>query len=121
MDYAAFDQVSNDKLPDDKFFDEKYLRDSELNKNRLINYKNIVAFQTYTSCLSDDSLKALFTIIHSYLKNELFKKQTSHDLRKACEFFTYDMFKTATWSSELYTTFLDNNVLRDIFSFIESV
>ena len=124
MDYAAFetlDEVSKDNVSNDKFFNAKYSRNTELNKNRLVNYKKIVAFQKYTSSLSDDSLKALFTIMNCYLTNELFNKKGSTDLIKASVFFTYDKFKTASWWSELYTTFLENDVLCDMFAFIDSV
>jgi hypothetical protein len=118
MEYAKFPA---DEVTKDKFFSGNYSHDSELNKLRLSNYKKIVAFQKYTSSLSDDSLKALFTIIKFYLKNELFNKEPSPDLIKVSLFFTYDKFKTDAWWSELYTLFLDNHALCDIFSFIDFV
>lgn len=116
MEYATF---TADEVTKDKFFSGNYSHDSEINKLRLTNFKKIVAFQKYTSSLSDDSLKALFTIINFYLKNELFNKEASPDLIKASVFFTYDKFKTDTWWSELYTVFLENDVLRDMFDFID--
>ena len=118
MEYAAF---TADEVTKDKFFSGNYSHDSELNKIRLVNYKKIVAFQKYTCSLSEDSLKALFTIINFYLKNELFNKKARPDLIQASVLFTYDKFKTPTWWSELYTEFLENDVLCDMFAFIDSV
>ena len=139
MEYAAFTAGQETK---DTFFSGNYSHDSELNKLRLTNYKNMVAFEKYTSSLSDDSLKALFTIINFYLKNELFNKERRTELIQpsvsftydefdkekrtelliqASLFFTYDKFKTESWWSELYTAFLENDVLCDIFAFINNV
>ena len=115
MEYAAF---TAGQVTKDTFFPAKYSTGIALNKLRLTNYKNMVAFEKYTSSLSDDSLKALFTIINFYLKNELFNKEGRTELIQASLFFTYDKFKTESWWSELYTAFLENDVLCDIFAFI---
>jgi hypothetical protein len=117
MEYAAF---TADKVTNDKFFSGNYSHDSAINKLRLTNYKKIVAFEKYTASLSEDSLKALFAIINFYLKNELFNKEKRPDLIRASLFFTYDKFKTPSWWSELYTAFLENDVLCDMFAFIDS-